>query len=314
MTRRFLVLGLALALGGCTAPMPGERAQAILQGTPDPDGDPSVVFLAMRTKTGGGGFCTGTVVSPHVVLTAAHCVDPSELGGAIADVRIYLGAVQGPTAVQDTRNWVVAAETHFDPDFNLDGTLTHDNGLVITSEPLPRTPVPLLLQPLADADRGRTMRLVGFGLHRYNDDLSYGSRYETTAVIRDFNDQLINYQGNAQSICNGDSGGPSLLAVDGVEHVAGVHSYGLAGCIGLAHDSRVDANLYWSAPYIDGADPGFLPPGTGTAVDLGVAAPPPPTDGGCAAAGGDPSLAGAALVLVLLLRGRRRALVTAARR
>jgi hypothetical protein len=148
-------------------------------------------------------------------------------------------------------------------------------------------------------------------LHRVGDNLSYGSRYETTAVISDFTDQLVDYQGNAHSICNGDSGGPSLLDVDGVERIVGVHSFTLQGCIGFAHDSRVDANLYWSAPIIEMADPGFLPPGTGASVDLGGAAPAPSPHNGCALAGADAARSADAMVVALLAlasRLRRRSL------
>jgi len=315
---------LLVVLGGCAAPVapPGRASEAILQGTPDPDGDPSVVFIQMNAAN-GGGFCTGSVISPHVVITAAHCVDPAEIGADITSVRVYLGSVQGTLAVQDLPNWRAAREWHFNPDFNQDGNLSHDNGLILFDDPLPRTPLPLLLTGLGDEQRGATIRLVGFGLHRLGDELSFGSRYQTTAVISGFGEQLVDYQGNAHSICSGDSGGPSFLSVGGVEHIIGVHSFTLQDCIGFAHDSRVDSNFYWSAAIIEGADPGTLPPGAGAIVDM-----PAPDMGGAAyggdgcAMGGGSDGAGLALLLVAGIvgaalatrtRGRDRARATTAR-
>jgi hypothetical protein len=284
-------LGLVAFFGlavGCTAPAPPRLVQqAILQGTPDPDGDPSVVFLNIKSA-GGDGFCTGSVIAPHVVLTAAHCVNPSEFGGAITGVRAYFGTVQGLASLMDLPHWVTAREWHYNPDFNLDGNLLHDNGVVVFDEVLPSPPLPILLAEPADQARGQTIRLVGFGIHRIGDQLSIGSRYETTAVISGFGAQLVDYQGNAHSICSGDSGGPSFLSIGGVETIIGVHSYTLQDCIGFAHDSRVDSNLYWSAPLIELADPGYLPPGTGIIPDMADTSDmsrPMPRPPGCAMGG-----------------------------
>src|SRR5689334_9413912 len=49
---------------------PGVTTQPIMNGTFDP-GDPATVLIG-----GGGGWSTGALVSPRVILTCGHCVDP----------------------------------------------------------------------------------------------------------------------------------------------------------------------------------------------------------------------------------------------
>src|SRR5215470_4678966 len=77
-------------VAGCGDPRSASEAQteaAIIGGTTD-TGDPSVVALfAHQPGAQNGALCTASVIAPTVLLTAAHCVDPAEVGqGAVFEV------------------------------------------------------------------------------------------------------------------------------------------------------------------------------------------------------------------------------------
>ncbi|MBJ70037.1 MAG: hypothetical protein CMN31_01500 [Sandaracinus sp.] len=74
-TRRILPALLLAALTGCAGPAPvGERGEALTEAGPVPHGQhPYAVFLRFVLPGGTPRRCTGTLVAPDRVLTAAHC-------------------------------------------------------------------------------------------------------------------------------------------------------------------------------------------------------------------------------------------------
>src|SRR3954471_11310247 len=55
---------------------PDESTSSELQGGTKDTGDPAVGMIWYE----GGGFCTGTLIAPTVVLTAGHCVQDPIVG------------------------------------------------------------------------------------------------------------------------------------------------------------------------------------------------------------------------------------------
>jgi len=231
----------ACAVGVYPAPTaPNEDAQQpLVGGTPD-SGDPAVVALfAHDPGAGSGTLCTATLVSPRVLLTAAHCVDPRETGDGVVFDAIFSTTVVGGSGTDIHP----VAETRFDPDFD-PGLLTngHDIGVAILRDPVTTiAPIPYIRSSIP-ANVGKTIRLVGYGLNNGFDaqGTSAGTKRTMSATLNSVDPITINVGTFGSTSCNGDSGGPGLVDIGGQETIVGVTSYGIAYCLSAGFYSRVD--------------------------------------------------------------------------
>jgi V8-like Glu-specific endopeptidase len=263
-----LVLGALALVGGCTAfSNVGSANAPIIGGTAD-GADPSVVVLfAQVPGAQGGSLCTGEVVSPHVVLTAAHCVSPAEVGtGAVFSV------YNGPNFDQATQAqlWAVS-ETHFDAQFdtnNLNGG--HDIGVAILSKPAPVTPIPFNRTPLDTTFVGQNVRFVGYGLDNAAAQTGAGIKRQTTTTLSDYTALLLHFTDGTHETCNGDSGGPAFMTVGGKEVIVGLTSFGDVNCNQGGYDTRVDALTSFVDQYVQKFDPA-----PASAPDMAQPAAPP---------------------------------------
>jgi hypothetical protein len=259
-------IGLA-ALGAACSSEPGLGASrdAIANGMED-TGDPAVVSV---------GACTGTLIAPKVVLTAAHCV-PAPLTG---NLEVFFGAtIEGPGA----RVPVIDAQLHptFDPI-----SFDHDIALLLLAETSSVTPVPLRASPIDDSAVGLLTRVVGFGVSAPDAVESFGVKRQGTTTLVGY--LATTWVDNAapSSTCLGDSGGPAFLAFEGSEQLAGIASRGDASCSQFGVKTRVDAYVAdFILPYIDATAEGAA------AVGVACSYPEQCSSGRCATALDDPDL------------------------
>jgi len=217
-----LVLGQGCG-HGAPEPAEGRRAQAITGDASDDDSDPAVVALSIRTQGGDEGLCSGFVVAPRVVLTAAHCVSPAAVGQG-ATFSVYLGSDLGDAAQTSLpESHAVVERVDYDADFDLDAISTgHDLGVVITATPLPAAP--LALEPVPSLDGVSEVRVVGYGVSSVG-LADAGRRRQAIATLTGHSELFLEL-GDGPVPCEGDSGGPVLVSEgDGVERVAGVVSF-----------------------------------------------------------------------------------------
>jgi len=224
------------------------RSQEIVGGTAT-TGDPAVVALyTKKPEDEKGALCTGTVIAPRVILTAAHCVHP-DLVGTGTTTTVLMGA---DLNTPETRcPCIPAKETHYDPLFSRYQLMNgHDIAVVIMDQPLEVKPIPFMQKPIPEAAKGQPARIVGYGLDNGFQQTGAGIKRTATLNLNGFDDLFVKTGVWGKGICSGDSGGPVMIQVDGQETVVGVNSFGLIFCIAESSSTRVDHYADFIRPYL----------------------------------------------------------------
>jgi V8-like Glu-specific endopeptidase len=212
--RRNLVLSVALAVLLLVA----VPAHAITNGQPDGEAHPNVGALVSSTQYSDGTwlYCTGTLISPTVFLTAAHCDE----GTARVRVTFDSAYQAGDTTYSGT--W------HGDPLYGHDQSDSHDIAVVVFDKPIKGiTPAKLpAAGALSNLSAAQQFTSVGYGAyevtnqpggHRY---LYNDVRMVATGTLNAINPTWLRISMNPATdnggTCYGDSGGPNFLGTTGI--------------------------------------------------------------------------------------------------
>jgi hypothetical protein len=211
-------------------------AQAIVGGgVPSADGVGRAVVTIVGSR---GNFCTGALIAPKLVLTAAHCVQP----GAVYKIVEY-GADRQPQ-LRDAKTVAVH------PGFNTQAMLAHrataDVALLqLEAAPQGKSAAALGVPQVPIMPRSR-FTIAGIGVTIRGEGSSGGiiraaglvaTGKPGTLQIR-LVDPLTNGARDGLGACTGDSGGPVFEDRPGGFAIVGVISWstgpnGSAGCGGL---------------------------------------------------------------------------------
>ena len=281
LRRALMAFGLATFLTAGTA----VAASAITGGELDGDGHPNVALIAFYTGA-GRSRCTATLVSPTVLVTAAHCTDgtvgktavkfdtlvdaapPADLGGA-AD------PAAGYTAAELADAGYLSGTAHTHPGYShfTDKKNWNDVGVVVLDSPVTIEPATIAPSGYLDQFTPDVLSTTFFTTVGYGTEISQagpGPNKPTPQdypIVRRFAEQpgqkldaqLLQVNGNDRDprgtggTCYGDSGGPAFH--DGYQ--VSVTSYGLGSvCRNLDGLQRIDIPVVqdWLATF--GVHPG----------------------------------------------------------
>jgi hypothetical protein len=240
---------------------------ALIGGSLSPTERDAVVFMRANYPDGSFADCTGTLLSPHVVITAKHCVtllQPGEfvcngagtlvqngqgggLFGAKVDgsrIEVYTGTA--PVGAAAARVLATFASES--------GDACHDDiAAIVLDTPIPQDTYPML-RVVRPVRVGETVRLVGYGTvgHETLVERRELADVRVTDVGRD--DGVLDPNANTPArafvvggatACFGDSGGPALSMATGA--LMGVYSRITGDC--FAVESRNDFIL--AASFVD---------------------------------------------------------------
>jgi secreted trypsin-like serine protease len=185
----------------------------IVNGTPCSGVNKSpVVILLKNLPDGKTGLCTGTMLSPNKVLTAAHCLE-----GA-ASIDILFGTTTDKFA------YVTASSWSMHPSFSR-ATFSYDVGIVHSPVSLPVPNLPILAS--SAPKNGDKVSIFGYGVTTGGNNIDGQLRAGSMTISGVESDKIYaNFEASSSNTCSGDSGGPMLLQVGSQQSIIGTTSYG----------------------------------------------------------------------------------------
>ena len=244
--RTQVLLWLALwTLSACAptspTPSPSIRTDTVVAGTEAPDDAAVVALLARRARCTGEPLtllCTGSLIAPDVVLTAAHCL---EIFGTDGAYEVFLGTKLLPEPEPGGRFFRVASAVRH-PGYERTSH-AYDAALLRLAKPVNESPLPLPGPGKAPLEPGQSARGVGFGDTK-DASAPAGQRRQGTLVLTQVEASGFRVDPAPSMSCVGDSGGPVLVrGAEGGEVLVGVTASGDVACREEAFNVRVDALL-----------------------------------------------------------------------
>ncbi len=307
------------------------------------EGFPSAVSLG-GDFNGPQSMCTGNLITPRVIISAAHCGDGIPIGIILAAGVAFFGS-----DINDPDNTIGFDDHIVHPEYEElvsepGGYLgQYDLSIFVLKEDATVEPTWFRRNEITDDDLGAELKSVGFGITSGGGDGS-GIKRSATIVLDEYDDNFllsnVSTNPDGANICSGDSGGPQFFFTDDHWIQGAVHSWGDVDCLIESGSTRVDIATEWILdqiedvhgtrdvceingwydngvcdPFCDEPDPdcGEIPGDDAGASDAGTAdagsISPPDNGCGCSTSSGPSPMSAVFFVLFFasfLIRGRKR--------
>jgi hypothetical protein len=239
---RKLLAGIVV---GVACLIPAASASAITNGAPDGNGHPEVGALLAQQAFSDGTWaeCTGTLISPTVFLTAAHCDEGvSRVNVTFDSSYVY------PKGATFAGTW------HADPAYSQSQSDPHDIAVVVLDKAVKgispaRLPSAGSLSSLSSTQQFTS---VGYGAQAVNNGpggktYTYTDvRFYSVGTLNSIQPSWLRISQNASTgnggTCYGDSGGPNFLGAGSSETriIAATTITGDTACRSTNVDYRLD--------------------------------------------------------------------------
>jgi V8-like Glu-specific endopeptidase len=244
MRKRTLLIALGLAAPLAVA----APASAITYGSPDGDTHPQVAALIADHAYSDGtwAYCTGTLISPTVLVTAAHCGDPGQTSATVSFSSSYKPGDR-----------TYGGDYVPDPQYSGSQSDPHDIAVVVFAKAIPnivpaRLPSAGLLDRLKAEGSLQTTAFtsVGYGslapvngpggkTYVYTD-----TRNQASGSFNSLTNAWLRLSQNPSTgnggTCYGDSGGPNFLGGADSDLLAATTITGDTACRSTNVDYRLD--------------------------------------------------------------------------
>jgi secreted trypsin-like serine protease len=232
-------------LAGCVDPAAGpgagpgaatsQASQPIIGGTESPSVYPATGAITAASRL----RCTGTLIAPDVVLTAAHCLEPAIFG--------YLGFTLDTDFNDGAGEIVKALVTHQHPDYYSGNVFElgarNDVGVMILERPI-EVPGYELFDIPTEPSPDATLSMCGYG-REFWASRSGGIKMTADVTVASVSDLEFSTSEMGPQPCSGDSGGPLFRESPGEHALVGL----VSRAFGITTMCDTGAIITRTAPY-----------------------------------------------------------------